>query len=267
MTAAAAVAFAAAEPVVPALLALAEALADASAQVIRQYFRAPLAVSDKADLSPVTAADRGAELAIRALLARHRPEDGVWGEEFGCERPDAEYVWVIDPIDGTKAFITGRPIFATCIALLWRGEPVLGLINQPITGDRWLGAAGHPTTLNGQPARVRACPVLAQAVLGTTGPDLFAPEDGAAFQRVATGARFTVWGGDAYAYGLVAAGFQDLVIESGLKLHDFAALAPVILGAGGVMTDWQGHPLRADSDGRVIAAGDARVHAEAQALL
>jgi histidinol phosphatase-like enzyme (inositol monophosphatase family) len=246
---------------------LAARLADAAGSVIRRYYRTPFAVDDKPDSSPVTIADREAEAAIRAILAAERPDDGIVGEEHGTTNGDADWLWVIDPIDGTKSFITGRPTFGTLVALLYRGRPVLGVIDQPITGDRWVGAVGQPTTLNGKPAHVRACPSLGRATLNTTSPDLFGADDYAAFRRVATAVKLPMYGGDCYAYGLLAAGFVDLVIEAGLKLYDYAALVPVVEGAGGVMTDWSGAPLGRGSDGRVVAAGDAAAHAEALARL
>ncbi|MDR3515915.1 MAG: histidinol-phosphatase [Azospirillaceae bacterium] len=255
------------QPCPAELIALAERLVAASGAVIRPYFRAGLQVVDKADLSPVTAADREAELAIRALITQARPQDGIIGEEFGRERHDSPYVWVIDPIDGTKSFITGRPIFATLIALLHEGRPILGVIDQPIIGDRWIGAAGMATHFNGKPAQVRSCGALDHAVLGTTSPDLFDPDDFARFRRVAGVAKLTMYGGDGYAYGLLAAGFADVIIEANLKLYDFAALVPVIEGAGGMITDWQGRALGADSDGRVLAAGDEVAHGAALELL
>jgi inositol-phosphate phosphatase/L-galactose 1-phosphate phosphatase/histidinol-phosphatase len=250
------------------LVALAQRLADSSAAVIRRYFRTPVAVDDKADASPVTIADREAERIIRTIIEAQRPDDGIFGEEHGTKNLDAEYVWVIDPIDGTKSFITGRPIFGTLIALLREGRPILGIIDQPIIGDRWIGVAGRPTTHNGQPAKVRPCPGgLAAAMLGTTSPDLFPGDDIHAFRRVSAAAKVTVYGGDCYTYGLLSSGYYDLVVEAGLKLYDFAALVPVVTGAGGVMTDWEGRPLDASSTGRVIAAGDARTHREALAAL
>ncbi|WP_029008621.1 histidinol-phosphatase [Azospirillum halopraeferens] len=250
------------------LVALAQRLADAGAAVIRRYFRTPVAVDDKEDRSPVTVADREAERMIRTIIEAQRPDDGIFGEEFGTRNLDAEYVWVIDPIDGTKSFIVGRPIFGSLIALLRNGTPVLGIIDQPIVGDRWIGVAGRPTTHNGQPAKVRPCPGgLAAAMVGTTGPDLFPGDTLAAFRRAAGAAKVTVYGGDCYTYGLLASGYYDLVVEAGLKLYDFAALVPVVTGAGGVMTDWDGRPLDRTSDGRVIAAGDPRTHREALAAL
>ncbi|MGP1395142.1 MAG: histidinol-phosphatase [Inquilinaceae bacterium] len=243
------------------LIALAGNLAEASGTVIRRHFRTPFAVDQKADASPVTIADRGAEQAMRAILARHRPRDGIVGEEFGAEREDAGLVWVLDPIDGTKSFVTGRPIFGTLIALLRDGVPILGVIDQPILGDRWVGAAGRQTVLNGREVRTRACPTLDQATLSATAPEQFAtPAERAAHDRLRGQARIMTWGGDCYGFGLLAAGFVDLVVEAGLALYDFAALVPVVTGAGGVMTDWRGAPLGPASIGQVVAAGDPRAH-------
>ncbi len=248
-------------------IALAHALADAAGAAIRPWFRRPFLVETKEDFSPVTIADREAEAAIRALLAEHRPDDGVIGEEYGEDRPDAERVWVLDPIDGTRAFVAGRPIFGTLIALLEAGEPVLGVIDQCISGDRWMGAAGQPTVFGRGTAHVRRCASLAAAHIGTTSPHAFGPADFAAFERVRVQARDTLYGGDCHNYGLVASGHLDVVIEAGLKIHDWAALVPIVTGAGGVMTDWAGVALRKGSDGRVIAAGDAGVATAVQALL
>ena len=251
----------------PADIALAHTLADAAGAAIRPWFRRPFLVETKEDFSPVTIADREAEAAIRALLARHRPADGVIGEEYGEDRPDAARVWVLDPIDGTRAFVAGRPLFGTLVALLEDGVPVLGVIDQCIAGDRWVGGTGHPTTLNGRPAHVRACAALSGAHLATTSPWLFAGGDSARFEAVRLAARDTLLGGDCHNYGLLAAGHLDLVVESGLKIYDWAALVPVVTGAGGVMTDWDGAPLRRGSDGRVVAAGDMRTAAAARGIL
>jgi len=169
---------------------------------------------------------------------------------------------VLDPIDGTTSFIAGRPIFGTLIALLEDGWPVLGIIDQPINNERWLGVVGRPTTFNGVPAKTRVCPDLAQAILGTTSPHLFTDHEATHFMALASqcAKRRIIYGGDCYNYGLIAGGHVDLVVESGLKLHDFAALVPIVEGAGGRMCDWKGEPLSADSAGDVIALGDpARV--------
>jgi histidinol phosphatase-like enzyme (inositol monophosphatase family) len=248
-------------------LPLATRLADASRAALLPHYRRRLDIDDKSDSSPVTQADRAAELAMRAIIEVEYPSHGVVGEEFGSLRPDAEWVWVLDPVDGTKSFIVGRPTFCTLIGLLHWGRPVLGVIDQAITCERWLGVEGLPTTLNGIPVRTRQVADLAQARLGSTGPQYLPGEAGEAFARLQSQCRFTVWGGDAYAHALLACGGYDLVVESGLKLHDFVALVPVVQGAGGIITDWQGRPLDAHSPGQVLAAASAELHSAARAVL
>ena len=248
-------------------LALAVELADAAGAAIRPYFRQPLAVQDKPDLSPVTAADRAAEEAMRRLIAARFPQHGILGEEFGRERAEAEFVWVLDPIDGTKSFISGVPLFGTLIALAQHGRPILGIIDQPISRERWIGAAGQPSRLNGAAIRCRPCAGLAAATLFATTPDMFTGPDAAAFARLSKQVKLTRFGADCYAYGLLAAGFIDLVAEASLKPYDFSALVPIVEGAGGVATDWAGAPLGLGADGRVLVAGDRRTHAQALAVL
>ena len=245
---------------------LAERLADAAGEAIRPFFRARFERETKADASPVTEADRAAEAAMRAIINAERPGDGIIGEEYGCERDGAARIWVLDPIDGTRSFIAGRPIFGTLVALIEEGRPVLGVIDQPIARDRWIGAGGR-TLFNGVAARTRGCSKLASAHLATTGPALFAPAEKEAFDRAGAAAGDILWGGDCHNYGLVASGHLDAVIEAGLKLYDFAALVPVVEGAGGRMTDWQGGPLDADSVGQVIAVGDPVLLEQIVALL
>ncbi len=248
-------------------LALALALADAAGAAIRPYFRHPIAIDDKPDLTPVTAADRAAEEAMRGLIERRFPRHGVIGEEFGRLREEAEFVWVLDPIDGTKSFISGVPLFGTLIALTREGKPILGIIDQPISGERWIGAAGRPTFLNGAPIHCRPCPKLAAATLFATTPDMFTGADAAAFARVKAAVKLARFGADCYAYGLLAAGFIDLVLEASLKPYDFCAIIPIVEGAGGVATDWRGKALDLASDGRVLMAGDRDLHRAALALL
>ena len=250
-----------------AFLAFTQRLADAAGEVIRPYFRKPLAVDDKADLSPVTAADRQAEEMMRALIEAHYPEHGILGEEFGSVRDDAEYVWVLDPIDGTKSFISGVPLFGTLIALTRDRRPIIGIIDQPISRERWAGASGRPTTLNGLTIRCRGCPGLAGATLFATTPEMFKGKDAALFARVSSAVKLTRFGADCYAYGLLAAGFVDLVLEASLKPYDFCAMVPIVEGAGGVATDWRGGSLHLAYDGRILVAGDRRVHDAALALL
>ena len=248
-------------------LALAADLADAAGEAIRPHFRQPLAVIDKPDLSPVTVADRAAEAAMRRLIAARFPEHGIIGEEYGPERADAEFVWVLDPIDGTKSFISGVPLFGTLIALARRGRPILGIIDQPISRERWIGAAGQATTFNGATIRCRPCASLAAATVFSTSPDMFKGADAAAHGQIAKAAKLQRFGADCYAYGLLALGFIDLVLEASLKPYDFSAMVPIVEGAGGIATDWQSSPLSLASDGRVLVAGDANAHREALALL
>ena len=248
--------------------ALAHRLADAAGEIQRRYFRSPVSVETKADASPVTIADRESEAVMRELIASAYPGHGILGEEHGRDRIDAEFVWVLDPIDGTKSFITGRPLFGTLIALAHGGLPVVGMIDQSILRERWVGVAGAGSAHNGRPIRVRPCPRLADAVLFATSPTMFkAGAENDAFDRVQKAVRLPMYGGDCYAYGLLAMGFADLVVEASLQPYDFMALAPVIAGAGGLLTDWQGNSLELGSSGQVVAAGDQRVHAEALALL
>ena len=248
-------------------LALALRLADAAGEVIQPYFRKPIAVIDKPDLTPVTAADRAAEETMRGLIEARFPEHGILGEEFGRAREGAEFIWTLDPIDGTKSFISGVPLFGTLIALTRDRRPIVGVIDQPISRERWVGASGRQTTLNGAAIRCRPCPVLAAATLFTTTPDMFKGEDAASFVRVSAAVKLTRFGADCYAYGLLAAGFVDLVLEANLKPYDFCAMVPIVEGAGGVASDWRGRSLDLASDGRILVAGDRRAHGAALALL
>ena len=245
---------------------LAGRLADAAGAAIRPRFRAALGLETKADGSPVTLADRAAEAAMRRILDAERSGDGIVGEEYGEKPGVTGRQWVLDPIDGTRSFTVGRAIFGTLIALVEDGWPVLGIIDQPVQRERWLGVAGRPTTLNGAAVRTRGCSALAGAMLATTSPHLFAEEDGHRYLRLVAAVagdnprQGPVYGGDCYNYGLLAAGHLDCVCESGLQLYDFAALVPVVEGAGGRMCDWAGEPLHAGSAGDVLALGDpARV--------
>lgn len=249
-------------------LLLAQRLADASGNVIRRYFRQKFSLETKNDQSPVTIADKEAEQAIRRILEKERPKDGIWGEEFGSADMNADFLWVIDPIDGTKSFATGRPTFGTLIGLYRNGEPVLGVIDQPVTRERWVGAKGHPTTFNGRPVKCRPCAALKAANVATTGPDLFDTEKGReGFARIAAASSFAIYGGDCYSYGQLALGFLDAVIEERMKLHDFAALIPIVEGAGGRITDWQGKPLGIREASPVIATGDPYLHDELCGML
>jgi histidinol phosphatase-like enzyme (inositol monophosphatase family) len=251
------------------LLAAATAAVDVAGAVIRPLFRSALQTDLKSDRTPVTIADRTAEQAMRAVLAERFPDHGIQGEEFGVDRPNARLRWVLDPIDGTRAFITGRPVFGTLVALTEGGRPILGIIDQPITGERWIGAAGRPTEFRGPfggTAGCRRCPALAEAELSCTGPFLLGSDMGR-WQRLADMVQRVSWGGDCYAYGLLALGHIDVIAEATMKPWDWAALVPVIQGAGGRITDWHGAPLRTEGDGRVLAVGDPALLAPAVAAL
>ena len=252
------------------MVSAAEEAADEAGAVIRRYFRAGMGVEVKHDLSPVTVADRETELTLRAVLRRHYPDYGLIGEEMPPDNSDARHVWLIDPIDGTRAFITGRPSFCTLIALLDQGAPVIGIIDQPVTGERWVGATGHSLrfhgSLGGTPGTRRAAS-LGDAELSCTSPDMHGPEHARRFRALAKATRRTSWGGDAYAYGLLALGLIDIIAESSMKPWDWAALVPVIEAGGGCVTDWQGQPLTQDGDGTVLALGNPALLQDAVAAL
>lgn len=236
-------------------------LADAAARAIVPYFRSAMAVEDKGagHYDPVTEADRAAERAMRALIREHYPDHGILGEEEDAVAGAGEFTWVLDPIDGTRAFITGLPLWGTLIALSDGTGPVLGVMNQPFTGERYVGT-GAGAWMNGKPIRVRGCPNLAQARLMSTSPQLFdTPELLAAFESVAADVQLVRYGGDCYAYCMVASGFVDVVIEAGLKPYDTQALIPIVEGAGGRMTTWDG--ASAQHGGAILACGDPMLHA------
>jgi myo-inositol-1(or 4)-monophosphatase len=245
-------------------------LATVSGETILPFFRTALAVENKkADgFDPVTAADRAAENAMRALIRKTFPDHGIIGEEYGEERADAEYVWVLDPIDGTKSFISGMPAWGTLIGLMRFGEPVFGVMHQPFIRERFSGdggAAHYRGPAGNRELRVRECAKLEDAVLFTTSPLLMNKSDRAIFQRVENAVRLSRYGGDCYAYCMLAAGQIDLVIETEIKPHDIIPLIPIINGAGGVVTTWEGEP--AQTGGRCLVAGDKRVHQAAMEML
>jgi myo-inositol-1(or 4)-monophosphatase len=260
-----------------------ERLAQVSGEVILPFFRSAIRADDKSQggvFDPVTEADRGAEAAMRRLIAQTFPAHGVIGEEYGPDRPDAEYVWVLDPIDGTKSFVSGLPTWGTLIGLMHHGEPAYGMMAQPYMRERFYGdgaraklrtlAPSHgdapPSEWATRSLRTRPCDSLSEATLATTSPLLIRDDaDRGAYARVEGQVRLARYGGDCYAYCALAAGFIDLVIETNLKPHDIVALAPIIEGAGGVVTTWDGE--NAAKGGRIIAAGDRAVYEEARRLL
>ncbi len=247
-----------------------ERLAKASGETILPFFRTALAIENKKAIGfdPVTAADRAAENAMRALIRTNFPEHGIIGEEYGSERADAEYVWVLDPIDGTKSFIAGMLAWGTLIGLTRFGEPVFGTMHQPFTREQFFGdggAARYRGPGGDRDLHVRACESLAEALLFTTSPLLMNRADRERFRRVENAVRLSRYGGDCYAYCMLAAGQIDLIIETELKPHDIVPLIPIIAGAGGLVTTWENGP--AHNGGRVVVAGDSRVHAAALEML
>ncbi len=251
-------------------------LATVAGEAIMPFFRTAVRAHDKGSVGsfdPVTEADRAAETAMRHRILTTFPAHGIVGEEFDDHQPDAEYVWVLDPIDGTKSFISGFPTWGTLVALEHAGTPVYGTMHQPFTRERffgdgaratWSGLNSHGTSISHN-LRCRTCPALSEATVMTTSPFLLGERERAGFGRVAERTRLCRFGGDCYSYCMLAAGHVDLVIESGLKPYDIAALIPIVQGAGGVVTTWEGGD--AARGGAVIAAGDRRVHEAAMALL
>jgi len=245
-------------------ITLANRLADAAGEIIRQYHRQPYDIHTKDDDSPVTIADRAVETKLREILADARPADGVHGEEFDTKESENGLTWVIDPIDGTKPFIYGHLGFGTLVALCEDGVPILGLIDQPVVKDRWIGARGMPTTHNGQTVQTRKCPALDMACGAATAPGMFDHITDDFYKVIRNQVKYMNWGGDCISYGLLASGHIDLVIEAQMKPHDYLAHAPIIEGAGGKICDWDGNPLSLTSGDAVVAMGDARLWSQIQ---
>jgi myo-inositol-1(or 4)-monophosphatase len=255
-----------------ATIEFAHRLANAAGEVIRPYFRQRIDVVDKGEgaFDPVTAADRGAEEALRALIGRERPQDAILGEEYGYTPGTSGRTWVLDPVDGTRAFITGRHTWGTLIALEENGRRTLGIIDQPVLRERFIGFDGKTEMHVGgaaTPLKTRSCTHLADAIVSTTHPwSYFSESERASFEALARASRMSYFGGDCYAYALLAMGYIDLIAESSLRAWDVAALIPVVENAGGVVSDWNGNPVPSEG-GHLIAAGDPRVHAEAVKML
>ena len=247
------------EDVALELIDFAEFLADEARKISQLYYRSQLGIETKQDKTPVTEADRKIEEIIRKLVANNFPKHEVYGEEFGANQNEAEYVWVVDPIDGTKSFIAGRPLFGSLIALLRNSIPIIGIIDQPILQERWVGVNGV-TKLNGRQVRCRGGVKLSDAIFATTSPDMFTENGRFLAEKMASQAAFSIYGGDCYSYGQLAMGLVDVVLESSLKPYDFCALIPIIENAGGKITDWQGNDLTMNSSGDVLACGDPLLH-------
>jgi inositol-phosphate phosphatase / L-galactose 1-phosphate phosphatase / histidinol-phosphatase len=249
-------------------LALAERLADAARGIARSYFRQSLEVEQKPDRSPVTIADRAIETEMRRLIRAEFPQHGIQGEEFAAEAGGGdEFTWVLDPIDGTKSFISGMPLFGTLIALTRGGRAVLGVIEAPAQGERWLGVEGMPASCNGAPVRASGCRDIETARVYSTTTDAFSATRLRRYDAYSRRAALRRFGGDCYLYGMLASGYCDLVIEAAMKPHDFLALVPVVEGAGGRISDWNGRALDADSGDAVLAAATPELWEQAVAAL
>ncbi len=242
-------------------------LADASRALIRSRFRKQIDVEMKPDDTPVTPTDLEVETLIRDMIADRYPSHGVIGEEHPDSAAGAECVWVIDPIDGTRSFIAGRPVFGTLIALAIGEVPVLGVVDIPITQERWVGATGHATRLNGEVARTRQCAAMSDAILLATSPEYLGEDAAQPFARIAGESRFNIYDAGTQGYGLVASGHADIMIAARYGIVDYLAAVPVIEGAGGAVRAWDGSRLGLHSGDRIVAVGDAARLPEALALL
>ena len=230
-------------------------MAEAAREIALTYFRTDLPIDEKDDHSPVTQADREIETALRNMIREEFPEHGIVGEEHGAENEAAEFVWYIDPIDGTKSFAIGRPLFGTIIGLVHAGRPVVGLIDQAFTKERWFGVTGAFATHNGRRVKVAASRSLADARLYVGAPSTFRDESCfTGYERLCQTAKWTQYSGDCYAYGLLACGWIDLIVERDLKPHDVVGVVPIVSGAGGFVSDWRGRDVDAGTDGTIVAA-------------
>jgi histidinol phosphatase-like enzyme (inositol monophosphatase family) len=247
--------------------AFADRLADAARACIKEYVDVAPEPISKGDGSPVTAVDRAVEDRLRQLISETYPDHGIVGEERGATSADKELVWVIDPIDGTLPFLAGFPVYGTLLALVRGDAPVLGIIDMPATDERWLGCQGLPSTRNGKPVKTRACHALSVALMSTSNPDFFRDSDRPALERMKAATRWAVYGGSCMAYAQLASGRIDVGIDVSFDPYDYLALVPVITGAGGFITDWDGNPLTLRSGDRLVAAGDARIHSKSLTVL
>ena len=239
---------------------LAGRLAEVSGAITRRYFRSLPDVGEKPDLTPLTIADYESEVAMRELIQTNYPEHGIVGEEGGAVRENAEFIWILDPIDGTKNYASGSYQFGTLVSLLQDNIYVLGIIDQPILRERWLGVRGQSTTFNKMPVKTRKCDALKNAWMYSTTPAMFKNGKLKAFEGLAGRVKQSLFGSDCIGYGLLASGYIDIVCEAQMKPWDYAAHVPIVEGAGGVISDWSGSPLTLNSDGTVLACGDQHVH-------
>jgi inositol-phosphate phosphatase/L-galactose 1-phosphate phosphatase/histidinol-phosphatase len=240
-------------------------LADLSGEVIQKYYRKPNDEVTKEDDSPVTKADRGAEEVMRAAIEKKFPTHGIIGEEYGIKEANSDYTWVLDPIDGTSSFIIGRPIFGTLIALVYKGKSILGIMNQPITNERWIGIEGEGSFFNGQKIQTRKCREIGHAVMCASSSFYFQNGDEEILKKVTSQTKYQkiggiIYGGDCYSYVSLASGFVDIVLDPGLKIYDYAATMPIVQMAGGIVTDWQGNDPKLESGVKLLACGDKELH-------
>lgn len=249
------------------LVRFAEELADASRDILTQALNQPPTVETKADKSPVTALDKAVEARLRAMIEARYPRHGIQGEEYGAKDRGAEHVWVLDPIDGTGPFIANIPVFGTLIGLARAGQPLVGVADHPVTRERWVGASGLPSRLNGRPVRTRHGAPLAGAMMSSSSPDFYAPDEWTRYQTLRQQVAWAVYGGSCYAYCQLGSGRIDLSVDCAMDVYDILPLEPIIRGAGGIVTDWAGKGIDLDWKGAVLAAGDPALHAQALALL
>ncbi len=245
------------------LAASADTMLDASGNLIREIGRQPFETMIKSDGSPVTDVDQAVEDCIREIILKNHPDHGIIGEERGETNADRELVWAIDPIDGTLPFLAGFPVFGTLLALLRNGEPVLGVIDMPMTNERWIGWQGAPTTHNGEEISTRPCSELSNALMSTSNPDFYSDKDRPYLERLQAETKLSVYGGSCMAYAQLATGRIDIGFDVNFDIHDYLALVPVIEGAGGTISDWQGNRLTRTSGDRFVACGDKRLHEQA----
>ncbi len=252
---------------VAALVRFAEELADAARAIVEAALAAAPTVEIKADRSLVTNLDKAVEARLREMIEGRYPRHGIQGEEFGSKDRGAAHVWVLDPIDGTGPFVAGIPVFGTLIGLARAGQPLLGIADHAVTRERWVGAAGEPSRLNGRPVKSRQGSSFAAAMLSTSSPDFYDAAQWARFRALRREVSWAVYGGSCYAYAQIASGRIDIGVDCAMDVYDILPLAPIIEGAGGKVTDWTGKPIDLDWKGSVLAAGDAELHAQALGIL
>jgi histidinol phosphatase-like enzyme (inositol monophosphatase family) len=255
------------ETMIASCAAFAAELADCARYLLVEFEQAPMNVELKTDRSFVTEMDARIETKLRAMISARWPEHGIIGEEEKWHAPDAEWVWVLDPIDGTAAFIAGLPVYGTLIALAFRGVPVIGIIDIPKLDLRWTGIAGLSTTVNDTPCKVQAPASLSAAILSTSNPDFYSESESLALHTMRDATLWRIYGGAALSYGRLAEGRLHMSMDSGLQIYDFAPFRPIIEGAGGIITDWNGEPITLASGPRILAAADTKQHQEALSLI